>query len=634
MKRISRKFFVAAMSVSVATGLACTAFAQDSGYRIGENSGQAPLDADPSSAGQDAAPVDPQASGPVRMARFSYLNGNVTWRPDPQTEWAPATDNMPLREGSEIWVGDGGRAELQFDDGSYFRFGSGAVATLQTLFSDSQGEYTEIKLTDGLASMELRTDHSVYQIDTPKGAIRSVGPSRVRVGVDDDVEVGVRLGTAVLERSEGNVTLHSNDYVDLQATDRAPQVSALPPEDSWDKFTDERSALMMHPDPNLPENMQSVGGDLDNSGTWREDPEYGKVWAPEEPDSWQPYQQGSWVWCNPFGWTWVGSESWGWLPYHYGSWIHRGWGWAWVPGPVNQYWSPGVVDFSCYGDNVCWTPLAPFECHYPASFGLGVWGTGWGAWFSIGFCGVWSPFGSHYCGERPWNNGWLNHVHGGGFYGDHGGFGAHPRLGGEVGFTASRFQPANAGFATISASRSGFGDGGHYSSLGGRAGQEAFARGQSIGGRGSGLVNGPANVVRPTSTSWAGGRGLTSRPEGTGILNRGVYRGANDSRSDRGNSSAAGAAQRARESLGWTSRGSSSYSRSGGGSDWSRPFSSSNRGGGGESRSPSHSTGGRSGWSVPDHSGWSHVHSDSGGSGNRGGGGGGGSHGGGNQNRH
>lgn len=594
------------MAIVLFAGLAGSGFGQ-SGFHIGEGNGnqdQSPGQTDGPSADPASPPTAPESSGPVRMARFSYLSGSVTWRPDHGTEWANATLNMPLREGAEVWVGDGGRAELQFDDGSVVRFGSGAVATLQTLFSDSQGEFTEIKLTDGLASMDLRTDHSIFQLDTPKGAIKSTGPSRVRVGVDDDVEIGIREGSAALDGVGGKVTLHAGDYVDITPNATNFEIEPLPGEDTWDKFTDERHALLSHQDPNLPENLRFMGGDLDQYGSWKQDSDYGQVWAPQEPEGWSPYTAGRWVWCDPFGWTWVGAEPWGWAPYHYGSWVHRHWGWAWVPGPVHQYWSPGVVNFCETDGVVCWTPLAPFECRYPAAFGLGVWGGGWSAWFSIGFCGAWFPFGADFCGERPWNNRWVNRWHGGpGRFGDT--FGHHD--GGFVAGAGVHFHPANAAFGTVSVSEHNFGSGGAYSRVSGRSGQDLFERGQSFGApqRGSGFVAGPTNV-RPNATSWSSSRSFTNRPESTGIMQRPVYGG--NSFGSRGPSSGSSAAQAARESLGWSRGSSGGYTPRGGGSQGGSssgsftPRSSSGSGTGSRTQ--------RGGWSVPDHSGWSHVHSD------------------------
>src|SRR3569833_1451398 len=53
-------------------------------------------------------PVPPAGSqentGPVRLARFAYVQGNVTWRPDENTDWSNATLNHPLRQGAQLWL--------------------------------------------------------------------------------------------------------------------------------------------------------------------------------------------------------------------------------------------------------------------------------------------------------------------------------------------------------------------------------------------------------------------------------------------------------------------------------------------------------------------------------------------------
>ena len=47
------------------------------------------------------------------MARFAYIKGDVTWRPDSSASWSKATNNLPLRQGAEITVNKGGRADIQ-----------------------------------------------------------------------------------------------------------------------------------------------------------------------------------------------------------------------------------------------------------------------------------------------------------------------------------------------------------------------------------------------------------------------------------------------------------------------------------------------------------------------------------------
>jgi hypothetical protein len=113
---------------------------------------------------------------------------------------------------------------------------------------------------------------------------------------------------------------------------------------------------------------------------------------------------------NPFGWTWVSEEPWGWAPYHYGTWIRGPYGWAWVPGPAVQYWSPAVVHFYDCGGSVAWCPLAPVEVRYPSRLAIGYRHGDWSLFFSIGGCAVYYPASSRYCEPRPWNTTYVNRV--------------------------------------------------------------------------------------------------------------------------------------------------------------------------------------------------------------------------------
>jgi FecR protein len=590
---------VATISAGLFMGLPA-AWAQDGyhGYHIGE---QGQNSAAPAS--DEDAP--PEANGPVRMARFSYLNGSVTWRTSADLDWSTAALNTPMREGAQVWVSDGGRAEIQFDDGSALRLGSGAVVTLQTMYSDTKGEFTEIKITDGLGTLDLRTDHSIYQLDTPHGTIKSVGPSMIRLGVDDDVEVGVREGKASLEGPQGKVDLKDGDYVDVTDDTTPFAVAAVPPADSWDDFVNQRHTLMTHDEPKLPENVQVVGGDLDSYGTWQNDPDDGSnAWVPNEPAGWQPYEYGNWTWVEPVGWTWVGVEPWGWAPYHYGTWVHRRFGWGWVPGPVHQYWSPAVVNFSYYDGDLFWAPLAPWEVHYPDAFALGSFGPGWGVWFSIGFCGVYSPANDHWCEAHRFSTRYVNR----GGLTRWSGWGSRPALGASglgQGATAYHFVPAAAqegGVLHTSAAQ--FGHAGGISPATPERGMAGFSQGKTFSTQGEGRPRfGPSQIAPPSRTSWSATSSFTSHARDREVTNRPVYR-------SRTLATGGSAVESARQSFGY-----GGYHSTGG----AGPASS----------NATHSSSSKGSWSVGDHSGWSHVHSSGGSSGSSSGGssGGNGGHG-------
>ena len=350
--------------------------------------------------------------GPVRLARFSFIEGNVSWRANDTDTWSFATVNLPMRQGAEIWVTNGGRAEIQFDDGSLLRLGNGAIATLQTFYSDADGEFTEIKMNEGLSSLILKHTKSVFQIDTPIVAVKSSGPSNIRVGVDNSVEVAVRAGNASVQGNAGEVNLNAGEYLDLADSSSVYAPDRIPEPDSWDTWNDGRDNSLSNDEDtqsHVPSNVGLVAGDLSNYGTWRVDTQYGYVWSPYVNDnSWRPYEYGHWVWVEPFGWTWVSDEAWGWAPYHYGTWIHEDWGWAWVPGPVDQYWCPAVVNFSEYNGCVAWVALSPGEVRYPTALTFIQRNRGWSAFFSIGGAAVYYPSNSQYCEPRPWRNVVIN----------------------------------------------------------------------------------------------------------------------------------------------------------------------------------------------------------------------------------
>ncbi len=364
-----------------------------------------------------ADPVASQKSdGPVRLTRFSYIKGNVTWRADESAEWSSASINLPLRQGAQIWVADGGRAELQFDDGSLVRLGTGAIVTLQTLYSDSDGEFTEIKMTDGLATMHLRHDRGIYQFDTPLASVKASGPATIRVGVGDGLELAVKSGKATVEGAQGKATLQTGDFLDLRDSGSAYTPHDLPTADSWDRWNQDRDDMIERAanqpaHQHLPANISIVANDLDEYGSWRDDANYGWVWCPRvSSSSWRPYHDGHWTWVNPFGWTWVSEEAWGWAPYHYGTWVNQSYGWAWCPGPVNQYWSPAVVHFSEYGEQVGWCPLAPSEVRYPSYLSFGFGSRNWSTYFSIGGAAVYYPTSYGYCAPRVYNTNYINRV--------------------------------------------------------------------------------------------------------------------------------------------------------------------------------------------------------------------------------
>lgn len=518
-----RRAILTACAITALLGFAIfpahAAAVQLTGYQIGEQADSPDVDSETTGA---AADTDSDTdNGPVRLARFSYIEGTVSWRPDANSDWSDAAVNLPLRPGAQIWVTGQGRAEIQFDDGSYLRLGDSAVATLQTMSSNQDGEFTQINLNDGLASLRLDNDRSMYEVDTEVGAVSASGPAKLRIGSESGLEVAVRDGSAQVETDGGTNSLSAGDYVYLPVADSQFVVDAIPDEDSWDQFNDQRDqTLSQASDPDseyLPPSVRLVAGDLDDYGQWHADPAYGEVWTPAETDpNWRPYEDGRWVWVTPFGWTWVGAEPWGWAPYHYGTWVDEPWGWSWVPGPARQYWSPAVVHFTqCDGD-VAWVALAPADVHYTSISVSGFIGGNWWLHFSIGGCAVYQPAGA-YCVPQPWHNGYINRAV---FVA-----GASRPIGptGPAGPVVAAFVPFNArhGVGVISVATSQFAVAVSYHAA--SNGADLFRRGQWTPARPGALVAGPA-FIHPVRESFTPARTFLPAGQAPSRLGQPVHR--------------------------------------------------------------------------------------------------------------
>jgi hypothetical protein len=462
------------------------------------------------------------------MAHLSDMTGPVAMKVSNSEGWSAASLNVPIRQGAEIWAKSGSRSEVQFDDGSDMRLGGNGLAVMETMYSDSNGEFTEIKLEDGLATFHLRSKASEYQVDAPDCSVKAYGPAIVRIGVNGGKsEVTVQQGEAQVICAKCNQALKAGQCMDLGTSVKGTEaVRPAPRQDSWDKWSSERDNVEFHQNKYVPDDINLNAGNLDSYGSWHNDPKYGEVWAPTESADWRPYSDGSWTWCSPMGWTWVGAEPWGWAPYHYGTWVHEPYGWGWSPGPAYQYWSPAVVDFSDDGVNVAWAPLAPWEVRYPAAFSIGFGGPNWGLSFSIGAVGCYYPGGEGFCVARPWATPYVNA--GFGFY-DPGYINGY--YGATVGFSAgfygaSRFHPYYAshyGGATY-ASHSAFANGGTFNRLD-SAHQSIFTHGRSFTGvpnRGSQL-SGPLGV-RPNSRSFAPSHRPASSTPPANLASRSTYR--------------------------------------------------------------------------------------------------------------
>ena len=326
-----------------------------------------------------AACADPSA----RVARLGFISGSVSFSPAGDDVWVQATRNRPLITGDHLWIDAGARAELQIGSAA-IHLNGGTNTTLLNL-DDS---VAQLKLAQGTLNVRvLRLDpDDVFEIDTPNLAfsIRESGDYRIDVDPNGrSTVVTVRSGRGEVYGEGSAYTIYpqrsyrffGNDLRDFYRN------AYLPPPDEFDLWSNQRNRRGDNSMTARYVSRDVIGyEDLDEYGSWRNDPSYGNVWVPSQVRvGWVPYNDGHWVWVNPWGWTWIDDAPWGFTVSHYGRWAHLRGTWCWVPGPIvaRPVYAPALVAF-VGGNNfqlslsmggsggVAWFPLGPREVYHPA----------------------------------------------------------------------------------------------------------------------------------------------------------------------------------------------------------------------------------------------------------------------------
>ena len=328
----------------------------------------------------DAAPV-------TRVARLSFVDGDVSFLRAGVREWAPGVENLPLLAGDQIYTGPGARAEIQLARGNYIRLSESTELTITDL-SETAAQF---EITEGTAIIRLERLPAVFQrfeVDTPNTAVlvQQDGLYRVEVRGEKNSELIVRRGEAEVSTEEGSFKVREGHrlLVDTAAAGRL-ELAADDSRDDWDQWSYERDTAIARTSvdatPDYVSTYETANNDfygvsdLSSYGTWTNYSSYGQCWIPRVGSDWAPYRSGQWLWIPAAGWTWLSSEPWGWAPYHYGRWSYlSGLGWAWIPGFGSGYrgygyrdyrWRPALVYFfNCptpRGHYVGWYPLAPGE---------------------------------------------------------------------------------------------------------------------------------------------------------------------------------------------------------------------------------------------------------------------------------
>jgi uncharacterized protein DUF6600 len=317
-----------------------------------------------------------QDDPPGRVARLGYLQGSVSFQPAGETDWVGAVPNRPMSTGDQLWTDENSRAEVQLGS---------AVIRLAPFtgfsFLNLDDQTVQIQLTSGAINITVRRlgDDEDFEVDTPNQAFSVFQPGHYRVEASADgnyTVISVRAGDGAATGNGQTFALRGGQRGTFSGTDSLyADVEPIYDPDEFDTWCEgrdhrydfSRSAQYLSHD--------VVGyDDLDDYGDWRDDPNYGHVWYPNQVAvGWAPYHEGHWDWISPWGWTWVDDSSWGYAPFHYGRWVSVGGRWGWVAGPVavQAVYAPALVVFigggpGGWGGNVGWFALGPREVYVPS----------------------------------------------------------------------------------------------------------------------------------------------------------------------------------------------------------------------------------------------------------------------------
>ena len=313
---------------------------------------------------------------PSRVARLGYIQGAVSFQPAGETDWVDAVPNRPMTTGDQLWTDQDSRAEVQL--------GSAVIRLAPNTgfsFLNLDDNTIQIQLTSGAINVTVRRldGDDDFEVDTPNQAFTVFQPGHYRVEASPDgnfTVISVRAGEGEATGSGETYTLRGGQRGTFSGTDWLNvEMTDLGGPDEFDTWSEGRDHRYDYSRSAQYLSRDVVGfDDLDDYGDWRDDPNYGHVWYPNQVAlGWAPYHQGHWDWISPWGWTWVDDSSWGYAPFHYGRWVSVGGRWGWIAGPmtVRPVYAPALVVFigggpGGFGGNVGWFPLGPREVYVPS----------------------------------------------------------------------------------------------------------------------------------------------------------------------------------------------------------------------------------------------------------------------------
>ena len=283
----------------------------------------------------------------ARIVRLSYVEGSVQIARDSAPGFDKALVNLPVAQGARLRSAEGGRAEVEFEDGTTIRLTPNSTVEFPQLFlRDSGGKVSAVEVKMGTVYVDYAGEkNEEFTILFSREKLLLTHSAHLRIGVSDsDATVAVLKGEIQIEGPSGTVSVGKGRMAnfDLLNNDHNSLAKSIDedPYDAWDKQQGRYHLRYTSNSYNSYSPYAYGVSDLNYYGNFFNAPGYGMMWQPYFAGvGWDPFMDGAWAFNPGLGYGWVSAYPWGWTPYHYGTWVFLpGYGWAWQPGGVWTTW--------------------------------------------------------------------------------------------------------------------------------------------------------------------------------------------------------------------------------------------------------------------------------------------------------
>ena len=319
------------------------------------------------------------ADAPGRVARLSTFAGDVQLANE-REDWRSIPRNYAITGGDNLWVSEGGRAELDVGPLQVWLAGGTNVN-----FERLDDQSLIARVSQGSMAVRIRAweQQDAMRVLTATGEIAFLQPGFYVVNAASQyapASMSVRSGQAeVLTNGPGSIVNRGDSVVlDISGVRFDRNVGyGNSGFETWATSRDRRNDRWESRNAGQLSPWMVGARDLDEYGSWDNDYEYGRIWYPTAvAANWAPFRFGRWSWVQPWGWTWVDDAPWGFAPFHYGRWVRIGPRWAWSPGSSvgRPVYAPALVTFfggngwsvsASVGPTYSWVPLGWNEPFVP-----------------------------------------------------------------------------------------------------------------------------------------------------------------------------------------------------------------------------------------------------------------------------